>query len=228
MWWIANVTNSGCYDYEYDNRCMTQNETGCYNNCYRCTTQSCSRFSLWSTQYTTTCAVTVTALKPRITGRQWCKSDRRWGQWRPGCANVSFLYSDHLQQAEDSVAVQGLGWVGYLLGHFTFLCPSHFSKYLKSIRPHINHCKICFSGGRMAFFWGSISNFLFSGLCSALVEIYQFLCFEALKYTTMMGLADITDLEKIQMPKPVALNFWNCTFCQSLLSEVLLGLLFSA
>ena len=47
-------------------------------------------------------------------------------------------------------------------------------------------------------------------------------CVLALKYTPIMSLTDITDLREIQMPK-----FCSCLLCQSLLCEVLLGLLFS-
>ena len=42
-----------------------------------------------------------------------------------------------------------------------------------------------------------------------------------------MGLTDITDLKNTQVLKPVPLKLCNCTLCQSLLSEVLLGLLLS-
>ena len=54
----------------------------------------------------------------------------------------------------------------------------------------------------------------------------KFLVLWALKYTLIMGLTDI-DWQK-KRPKPVPLKFCSCTLCESMLSEVLLGLLFNA
>ena len=80
---------------------------------------------------------------------------------------------------------------------------------------------ICFSGYQTAILrfnkYISISSGLL--LCS-----FKMSYFFALKYNPITGLTDISDLKRKGLP----LKFCTCRLCQSLLSEVLLRLLFSS
>ena len=109
----------------------------------------------------------------------------------------------------------------------------HTCTCIQKLSPFTYHCKrICFSGGRRtAVFLLNKSISISSGSCSVIGEIDQMSCFGgALKHTptTDSSLTSPTYSNEIQMPKSVPLKFCNCTLGQSLLSEVLLGLLFSA
>ena len=117
---------------------------------------------------------------------------------------------------------------------FCFPLPTKFVKILEKYKTS-DHCKrnIYFSAGQTAIFqyirrpngqfFTSISILVSPAICALLCSL-----FFGLEVYSHYGPHWYHQHKKIPMPKPVSLKFCNCMLCQSLSSEVLLGLLFSA